>query len=342
MNRKFKLIMGIALIFIMLIGCSNKDNEDSLESSREENAIESAFDEQSDESVMGSFEFGPVFDGEKKAFLYTGQEVQIPFKVTGLSETVSDFGLIMFVDGNAQPFKLLYADGTYSEEGIMHKFSLHNEEVKAFNLAFLPIVGKKGDKVGIEFATVFKPDFKPEDKEKSNYSNYHDLSSTIPQELYFETGISNSTVKSFNPFKEEEIPNSIIEENTRPNSAVSKLDHKMATQLLPEGEETDFNKNVFTSKDHKIKFRFRMMGGANDMNYRTYIYINHEPVKIMGYNCLDSNVKKGKMLTAELELDTTGFDELSTIYAISNPVGDDYMSSYSFAVKTLSGLVVVD
>ncbi len=340
MNYKLKLII-IMLICIVLVGCNNEKNVELSDLSYDDNLKEDIFNNQIDENDMGSFMFGPKVD-KFETYIYKGEEIHIPFEVSGLSETVSDFGLMVFVGGDIQPFKILRKDGIYSDEAIMHEFSLSNNQVDNFDIVFIPIRGNKGDKVGIEFATIFKPDFIPVDIEKSNYYNYHDLISTVPQELYFDIGLPNNLLNVCREYNEEDIPDSILKQNARQNSIINKLDDKVVMQLLPDGTETDFNNNVFISKENKLKFKLRIMGGPNDIDYRTYIYINHEPVEIMGYDCFDVNVKKGKMCTVELELNTTGFDKLSTIYAISNPIDGDYMSSYCFATKTKSGLVVIE
>ncbi len=348
-----KVIIGILIISnfcLALTGCTRLETDsggtkqidmptDTSIVNDNFNAVD-AFIKTGQPKELGSFYIGPQIEEEQEVFVYSGQAVHIPFKVEGMSETQSDFGLILFVDGHPQSFKIQENDGKISEEGFMHKFSLNNHQIELFDIVFTPVAGKQGEKVGIVFAAIFKPDFIPESKTKSNYGVYHSITAPLPQELYLETGVPSNGGKVFSKFIEEDIPQDIIDRHARHESRTNMLDSSVITALLPDGADSDFNNNVFLSENKKTKFRFRIMGGPDGITHRTVIYINHQPIKIMGFDSLETKVRKGKMYTVEFELDTSEYDQLSTIYAISNPSGKDYMSKLVFPIKTKSGLVV--
>ena len=129
---------------------------------------------------LGMFSFGIVSENdEKQVYEYNGGELHIPFKVEGLDEKIrSDFGLLVFVDGIPQPYKMLKKNGEAAEEQYMHKFYLKNKEKQEFEIVFTPVAGKKGERVGVVFATILKPDFLPQNEQRSSYGMYHFLSAT--------------------------------------------------------------------------------------------------------------------------------------------------------------------
>lgn len=350
MRKMFTIVLIISSFCLALTGCT-KAELDSGGKKQIDIANDSAVDKHKADAIdeleqagepkdLGSFYIGPDISEEHKEFVYSGEPIHIPFKVEGLSESKSDFGLIIFVDGNPQPFKIQKKDGSTKNEDFMHKFSLNNNEVELFDIVFTPKAGKEGDRVGIVFATIFKPDFIPKSKDNPSYGNYHSIAATIPQTLHFKKEVLNNEERMFNELIEEDISKDVIDRYARYGSRTSMLDNTVINAVLPEGIDEELDNNIFTSENNKLKFRFRIMGGPDGLNYRTVIYINHKPIEIMDFSSIGTKVKKGKMYTAEFELDTSDYDQLSTIYAISNPIGEGYMSQVSFPIKTKSGLIV--
>lgn|GEM_PF-725824 len=302
--------------------------------------IADSFLNDSGPTSLGMFSFGIVSESdEKQVYEYNGGELHIPFKVEGLDEKVSsDFGLLVFVDGIPQPYKMLKKNGDVTEEQYMHKFYLKYEEKQEFDIVFTPVAGEKGEKVGVVFATILKPDFMPQNEQRANYGFYHSLSANMPQEIYFRREPPNKRelLKNSN-YRVEEIPQEVMDKlaNFETKDDYNTLDSNFVTELLSQNDGTE----VVKANNGKLKLEFRIYGGR-EATYRTVFFIDHKPVRVAGADYLETKTTKGKMCSVELELDTGSLNKLSTLYSITNPAGKDYMAVSIFPIKTRSFLIV--
>lgn len=338
MKRIVLLVLIIAL-FILCVGCS-QNKTDELEVEENQN-IEDVFKNNNTSSVVAQFGFGFISENfsERQVYKYNGEEICIPYYVKGMEEGLkADFGLILFVDGVSQPYKIRQ-NGETSEEQFMHKFSLANNEKKEFDIVFSPVTVKNEERVSIIPATILKPEFIPESESKPIYGIYHSLSANTPNEIYFKSGITNSReLCGYSKYSLDDIPESLKDNNmgAEVNSA-DGLDKMTKLELLPEYEE----ENIIYSNNGKVKFKLRMYGGP-ELTYNTTIFVNHKPVQIMNSDYLETKTQKGKMCTFDIELDISNYERLNTIYAISNPSGKGYFAEINFPIKTKSILMVND
>lgn len=347
----------MALFFILLIIClcftgcnhlsestniieTDKLSED-VSTHTSGDTIADSFLNDSDPTSLGMFSFGIVSENdEKQVYEYNGNELHIPFKVMGLDEKISsDFGLLVFVDGIPQPFKMLKKNGEVIKEQYMHKFYLKNEEKQEFDIVFTPVAGEKGERVGVVFATILKPDFIP-NEQRATYGIYHSLNANLAQEIYFQCESSNKKelLKNSN-YRVEEIPQEVIDKfaNFETSDDYNTLDSNFVTELSSQNDGTE----VIKANNGKLKFQFRIYGGQ-EATYRTVFFIDHQPVRIADADYLETKTTKGKMCSVELELDIGNLNKLSTLYAITNPAGKDYMAVSIFPIKTRSFLIVND
>lgn len=336
------IMMSVSLC-LLLAGCFGSAKEttvnNNLNSSPGEDSPADIFANDPSQIGMGMFSYGIVApNDDQQVYEYTGEEVHIPFKVTGLDEEVSsDFGLLVFVDGLAQPYRIQANPAEPSAEQLMHKFSLKYEETEEFDIVFTPVSGQKGDKVGVVFATILQPDYKPENENKPNYGIYHSLSATLSQEIEFQADLSGD--KKLQPYKDavtEDIPEEIKNqaETVLTDGSSDYLDETTVNELLPE----DPDQNLITATNGKAKLKFRIYGGL-ETTYRTTIFVNHTPVQVKGADYIETTLQKGKMNTVEIELDTSAYDKLNTIYAISVVSGKDYLTNNNSPLKTKSLLL---
>lgn len=294
-----------------------------------------------DESIyreMGAYSFGIISsDPKMQVYEYNEKEMHIPFRVSGMNEkNNSDFGLMVFVDGVLQPYKIADVNGETGEEQTMQKFSLANEETKEFNIILPPVTGKAGDRIGINFCTIFKPDFMPQDEKKPLYGNYHQLSSTIPQEIYFKTDALNpKAINNYTNAVFMNISQEIIDKDKASGGSGDFSDSYPRAQLLQENEDL----NRLNAQEGKVKFKLQIYGGG-ETTYRFSLFLNNKPIQIMGCDVIDITTQRNKMAVAELELETSEFAELSTLYAVGIPCGKDYLSSNNLPIKTSSVLLV--
>jgi len=338
-------VLMIVNLCFLLAGCFNGKSEPAVNSSNVtanvgDKSPADIFASDSSQRGMGAFSFGPVTaNDEMQVFEYSGEEIRIPFKVAGMDKDVSsDFGLLIFLDGVSQPFRIEESNGTNSKEQVMHKFYLKNEETKDFDIVFTPVTGQKGQKVGVVFATILQPDYEPEDESKTNYGIYHSLNATLPQEVYFKTDIAGkSKLHSYSKTDVQDIPEDIRNqaETIITDGSSDYLDETTTIELLPE----DPISNMISAKNGKAKLKFRIYGGL-ETTYRTTIFVNHIPVQIMGSDFIETTLQKGKMNTVEIALDMSNLGKLNSIYAISVLSGKDYLTNSNSPFKTKSLLLL--
>lgn len=352
MKRIFLCFILLAFVSLCFVGCNqlfgardmreaDKLTED-VSAYTNGNAVADLFLSNSESTSLGMFSFGIVSENdEKQVYEYNGNELHIPFKVEGLDEEVSsDFGLIVFVDGIPQPYKIIKKNGETAEQQYMHKFYLKNKEKMEFDIVFTPTTGKKGERVGVVFATILRPDFIPQSEQKATYGMYHSLNANTAQEIHFICDpINKKELLKGSNYIIEDIPQEVIDKlaNFKTSDDYNTLDSNFVTELSTQNDDTE----VFKAYNGKIKFQFRIYGGQ-EATYRTVFYIDHKPASIAGADYFETKTVKGKMCSVELEMDVGSLNKLSTLYAITNPVGKDYMAVSIFPIKTRSTLIVND
>ncbi|CDG36094.1 hypothetical protein CTHBC1_1453 [Acetivibrio thermocellus BC1] len=343
--KRIILAMFVICFSILCIGCNSREKnynqKDELMEEDNQN-IEDIFNENDTKSqTIAQFGFGFISENfsEREVYEYNGKEVCIPYYVEGMEEKVkADFGLMFFVDGIPQPYRIRRKNGTVTEEQFMHKFSLGYNEREEFDVVFTPVAGKKGDRIGVISATILKPDFIPEDENRPVYGVYHSLAANKPSEIYFKSEFVNEKeLRGYSKYVLEDIPEELKSNVGSEANAFDDIDTMTRTEIIYD----DKSKNVIYAKNGKVKFKFRIYGGP-EIEYNTTIFVNHKPVRIMNSDYLAAKIEKGKMCTFDLELDISDYERLNTIYAISNPSGKGYFADIYFPIKTNSILLVND
>lgn len=335
--------MSIVGLCFLLTGCLSTKSEQVIDNSDENIESESPADifaNELSEQSLGAFSFGPISDhDERDIYEYSGEDIRIPFQVSGMDKKGnSDFGLLVFLDGVSQPYKIEESNGTSSKEQVMHKFYLEGEESKQFEIVFTPVIGEKGGTVPINFSTIFQPDYIPENEDATNYGVYHDLNATLPQEVHFkETPPNSAKLSAYSQSDIQDIPEEIKSQNdiSSIDSSSDIFDEMTVVELLPENE----NDEIISAKNGKLKMKFRMYGGP-EVTYRTTIFVNHIPVQILDSEYIETSLQKGKMNTIALELDTSAYEKINSIYAISVVSGKGYLTNAYSPLKTKSLLLL--
>ena len=168
----------------MVTGCgaNNKNKNDKSNKKIVENKFEKK-DENNEDVIKessGQISFGYLHE-KKDVYEYDGKDVEIPFYLENQgnkNESATTIGLLLFVDGNVQDYRI-EANGKIQT---MQKITLKPKERKEFKLIFKPVSGKKGDKVGVIPATIWNPDSLPKEKNPS-WGNNQQLSANVPLEI---------------------------------------------------------------------------------------------------------------------------------------------------------------
>ena len=115
------LFFSLALV-CLLAGCSAPQASDP--ATDESDNLDAYFEEEPADNEMGSAEFG-LQDPIDTVYTYDGKPLEIPFSITGASSgKTTEIGVLLFVDGVAQPYSAVYEDGTELEESYMQVFNL--------------------------------------------------------------------------------------------------------------------------------------------------------------------------------------------------------------------------
>ena len=117
---------------------------------------------------------------------YVGEPVELAYELVA-PDGDANAAYILFADGIVQPYRL--ADPADEAEGIdapVHFFRLKKNETREITILFDPVVGKKGDTVGLYFAVVIGPLYVPPDKEHPGYGHFSELATSNPTRLIME------------------------------------------------------------------------------------------------------------------------------------------------------------
>lgn len=135
------LFISLALV-CLLAGCSAPQTSDP--ATDESDNLDAYFEEEPADNEVGSAEFG-LQDPMDMVYTYDGEPLEIPFSITGASSgKTTEIGVLLFVDGMAQPYSAVYEDGTELEESYMQVFNLDYGQQENFNMVFQPVTGKAG------------------------------------------------------------------------------------------------------------------------------------------------------------------------------------------------------
>lgn len=334
MNRLFyKCIAAVAAISCFLTGCGKDTVKDTDTSTSVSGDLNDLFDEDSSAMEVGSFSYG--WPDERDVFPYSGEPLEIPFKLTGTMEGSSlEVGLLLFVDGIPQPYSVLLSDGTELTDAYMQTFWLEQDVENIFHLVFQPVTGKAGDNLSIQAVTILRPGYLPDDEENPNYGFYHSANITIPLQIAFEKDAPAEGQKTAsNSYEVVDIPGSITDSDEFFGMENSR-DTNSDLSVIPAEDE---NSSVIYSRENNVTFKVRLYGGP-EADQNITVFVNHQPVQVDRADYLAVRTQKDKMVEATITLDASAFGERNTIYAIASSTGRD--SGLTETVKSPSVLFI--
>lgn len=324
MHKSFyKRLAAAAAISCLLSGCGGNNatgqkTEESDTSASVSVDLADLFDQASSAMEVGSFSYG--WPDQRDVFTYSGAPLEIPFQLMGTMEGApQEVGLLLFVDGIAQPYSVVFADGTELTDAYMQTFRLEQDVENIFDLVFQPVTGKAGDRLSIQAVTILRPSFFPEGAENPNYGFYHSANITIPLQIAFEKDAPTEGQKTAaDSYEIVDIPQAITDsdeffgfENGR--------DTNTTLAVIPAEDE---NNPVIYSGDGTVTFKVRLYGGP-EADHNITVFVNHQPVQVGGADYLAVRTQKDKMVEATITLDASVFGESNTIYAIASSTGRD-------------------
>lgn len=324
-----RLLIALLAVFCLLTGCS----ANSKTAEQQPSDLDTLFDNQPADNEVGSASFA-MDDPIETVYPYNGQPLEIPFTICGAEAgTNTEIGVLLFVDGVAQPYKAVYADGAELSEAYMQTFHLEYEQQENFRMVFQPVTGKAGETVSVMAVTILKPSFVAEGENNPRYGFYHGESATIPRHISFAVDAPpQAAAAPTADYNITELPKDVVDTMAAWGS-LEDLDTTAVLSLVTE------DGNVIRSDGKTAKVTLRLYGGP-EATFHITLFINHQPVRINNSDYLSVNTQKNKMAEATFQLDTAGLDKLNTIYAIAATAGADDALEINNPIKTQSILLV--
>lgn len=317
----YKWIAAAAVICCLLSGCGGNSTETggpdtSPDVSGAGDDLAGLFDDNSPTIEIGGFSYG--WPDERDVFTYSGEPLEIPFYLTGAMDFSQEIGLLIFVDGIAQPYSAVFPDGTKKAEAYMQAFELEKAAENRFNLVFQPVTGKTGDSLSIQAVTILSPSYMPAGTENPSYGIYHSENLTLPLQIAYEADAPAENKRTAtDKYDITDIPKSVTDTNAYFD--MDTLDTVNYLSIVPaDGEDN----SILYSQDGFATFKIMLYGGPEADNNIT-VFVNHQPVQLGGADYLAVRTVKGKMVEATIILDVSSFGKLNTLYAIASSTGRD-------------------
>lgn len=257
---------------------------------------------------------------------YDGEPVELAYELAA-PEGDAEAAYILFADGIVQPYRLAEpADEAEGADAPVHFFRLKKDETREITILFDPVVGKKGDTVGLYFAVVFGPSNVPPDKEHPAYGHFSSLSSSNPTRLIME---ADSKGKSADdalaaayriPTAVQPIPkNQWRPGGTFEERAEESLRTSSARLRLIDDPQVPIA--YIEAENGTVQFQLLRTGGTS-FTYRTTVFINHRPVAVDGHPDFVFDAEYGMETAVPITLDVSSYPRRNTLYAVTVPVGD--------------------
>ena len=329
-SRNVYMLLVLAMA---LTGCgtSSKSERDLKSKATMKNEFEKndKIDEAVKKESSGQFSFG-YLDVNKEVYEYDGKDVEIPFYFENMgseNEGTATIGLLVFVDGNVQNYKI-------KENGkmeTMQKIVLKPKERKEFKIIFKPVSGKRGEKVGVIPATIWNPESIPEEKNPT-WGNRQQFSAGIPLEIDMKCDGTNHLRATNKNVRVSDIPEEILDDNknVHVSDEYDALDASVNFIMEPSNKDID----ILYGKDGKVPITLKLYGGKN-VNDKITVFINNNPVKIDKKDYIKVKTEKGKMVTITANLDLSQYDRINSIYAIVMTSGNDYRIQDIYKTESL-------
>ena len=176
------LFFSLALVDVCWLGSAPQASNPAPD---ESNDLDAYFEEEPADNEMGSAEFG-LQDPMDTVYTYDGEPLEIPFSITGASSgKTTEIGVLLFVDGVAQPYSAVYEDGTELEESYMRVFNLDYEQQGEFQHGIPASDRQRGETVPVMAVTILEPSFVAEGPDNPRYGFHHQESATTSRQISF-------------------------------------------------------------------------------------------------------------------------------------------------------------
>ena len=344
-NQLLKVL--IVLLSLLLIGCTSIKQQETTQSPTVENVFTQptattaeTFTQDSqppeDSQALGSVIIGAAGDSQKDEkgtfYTYNGGEMVLPFRVEGSGSIVcSGIGILLFVDGLPQPYK---TEGT--DYGFLHTFFPPDNEDYTVDLVFTPVTGKAGDDLEVYAVSVLAPNYSYTSKDSQAFPYTGGSPSagfrlkyqqTPPEETFPKESLWLSNVE----IRKESLSFSEIGDWSEQELQENLEYHFFANNIL----DTSAPYVYEVEGAQPIHLRYEVFGSPY-VRYHLVFFVDNQPVASRDGTPIFVDVENGQKTVVEAQLDMTGFDTESVLYAVLVP--QNYFSTpvRTFAFATPS------
>ena len=292
--------------------------------------------EPEDSQALGSVIIGAAGDSQKDEkgtfYTYNGGEMVLPFRVEGSGSIVcGGIGILLFVDGLPQPYK---TEGT--DYGFLHTFFPPDNEAYTVDLVFTPVTGKAGDDLEVYAVSVLAPNYSYTSKDSQAFPYTGGSPSagfrlkyqqTPPEETFPKESLWLSNVE----IRKESLSFSEIGDWSEQELQENLEYHFFANNILD-----TFAPYVYEVEGAQpIHLRYEVFGSPY-VRYHLVFFVDNQPVASQDGTPIFVDVENGQKTVVEAQLDMTGFDTESVLYAVLVPQNYFSTPTRTFATVTPS------
>ena len=246
---------------------------------------------------------------------YTGGELVVPCSIDTSGNIGSKgIGVLLFVDGLPQPYKAEGKDYAY-----LHTFQFDQPESRVIDLSFTPVTGEAGDELEIYGVSVVAPNYSYTEDGPLSFT-YTKASPVIGCRLkYRETPPAEVFPKASPRLSQPEIrkePLSHLEIDTWTEQDLQEnYEFHFYANNAPDGGSPRIYQ---VREDQPVKLRFELFGTPY-VHYGVVFFVDNQPVAPQDGAPILVDVENGQKTVVEAQLDMTGFDTESVLYAVLVP-----------------------
>ena len=246
---------------------------------------------------------------------YTGGELVVPCSIDTSGNIGSKgIGVLLFVDGLPQPYKAEGKDYAY-----LHTFQFDQPGSRVIDLSFTPVTGEAGDELEIYGVSVVAPNYSYTEDGPLSFT-YTKASPVIGCRLkYRETPPAEVFPKASPRLSQPEIrkePLSYSEVGTWTEQDLQEnYEFHFYANNAPDGGSPRIYQ---VREDQPVKLRFELFGTPY-VHYGLVFFVDNQPVAPQDGASILVDVENGQKTVVEAQLDMTGFDTESVLYAILVP-----------------------
>ena len=263
-----------------------------------------------------SFGFETQEQDSQGAYLtYTGGELVVPCSIKASGNIGSKgIGVLLFVDGLPQPYKAEGKDYAY-----LHTFAFDRPESRVIDLSFTPVTGEAGDELEIYGVSVVAPHYSYTEEGLLSFV-YTGTSPVVGCRLkYQETPPAEVFPKASPRLSQLEIRKEPLSYSEVGTWTEQDLQENYEFHFYANNAPDGGSPRIYQVRENQpVKLRFELFGTPY-VHYGVVFFVDNQPVAPQDGAPILVDVENGQKTVVEAQLDMTGFDTESVLYAVLVP-----------------------